>query len=1059
MYRSHKLHLIEFMLHVLRKVVSLFLFFPLLLCGQESPMRFFNYTAEQGLANNAVHSTLLDKDGFLWIGTDRGLSRFDGKTFTNFNCNPLDSNSLSGNLVVELFQDRTGLIWIGIEDGGISVFNPETERFKRYVFNPDNPNEAGSNKPTAFIEDSQGNLWVAFWNKGLANFNRRTNSFSRVSFDKRNSGYNFNEIFDVASDANGLFWMSTRVGLLSFNPQDRSFKTHQSGNISDDLLQCLAIGSDGNIYCGSWGMGIRIYTPQTDSWGTVPIDSKTKIDGANHSGQLCFIDDNRLVFSNRYKGFGLYNLVTGEIQKLEFESENPLSIRSQGQGLCVEAVGNNFALGSKGGLHILLGINASIEQFNAAGPGGNDMLGISVISCFFPSLKERRIYAGTYYTKGVYIFDEASKQVDIKHPASFEGKGTSVQCALKNPFNGKECWWGTNSGLMQLTTVPNGERKLEPIRYAKKPKQLIPEQTVYRLSHAGDTIWATCAKHFYAYAYQQDSLYDFFPTLSKLLGDSEMRLLGMEPGKKGWFYGVTHNRRLFRFHPTQNKANWISLSPATKALSQVIHQVVVSNDGMVWLLEGQTGLAQLNPETNEVRFYTQKDGLKNSRFVSLCADAQNRIWILSDEGVSVLNPQTGFIRNMGAAQGLSLRDANVIEYKEDGFMYVGGLSEFIRFRPESLLATGANQKVIVTDISVMGEPLHLDGAARSIRKIERAYDENLLAFRFTIPDAFGRNDYYFFTRLEGLDNDWIRAHGSEVSYSALQPGKYRLLIRAKDGLGNWCSNEHSIEIIITPPFWKTIWFGLLIFALISGTIFFFVRKRIASVKKRAAEKNRIRQQMAELENQALRSQMNPHFIFNCLNSINGFIIGNNPDEASRFVTKFSRLIRLILDNSKVSYVSLEQELTALKIYIDLEKMRFESGFESDIEVSPNLHTAAIFIPPMILQPFVENAIWHGLLHKETSGKLVVAASQTDGNLMVTIQDNGIGRAAAAELKSKSSLKSKSYGLAITRQRIVNFNAAQNAESDDSVYVEDLVDDAGNPFGTRVTLKLAIRNEP
>jgi ligand-binding sensor domain-containing protein len=1047
------------MMEVLRKVVSVFLFIPLFLSGQDSVLRYFNYTAEQGLANNAVHSTLLDKDGFLWIGTEGGLSRFDGKTFTNYTCDPLDSNSLSGNLIVELFQDRTGLIWIGVEDGGISVFNPETERFNRYVFNPDNPNEAGSNKPTAFIEDLEGNLWVSFWNKGLARFDRFTSTFSTISFDKRKAGYNFNEILDVATDANGLFWISTRAGLLSFNPQNRSIKTHQSGDISDDLLQGVAVGADGNIYCGNWGMGIRIYTPKTNTWRTIAIDSNNKIDGVNHSGQLCFIDKNRLVFSNRNKGFGMYNLLTGEIQKLEFEAENPLSIRSQGAGLCVKAVGNNFALGSKGGLHILLGRNSSIEQFNATAASGNDLPGISVISSFFPSLKERKIYVGTYYTKGVFVFDEASQQVDIKHPAAFEGDVTSVQCVIKNPFNRNECWWGTHRGLMRLITSANAERKLEPIRYATKPGQLIPEQTVYRLSQIGDTMWATCAKHFYAYAFQKDSLHDFFPVLSKLLGDSELRLLSMEPGKNGWFYGVTHSRRLFRFHPVQNKANWISLSPATKALPQVIHQVLVTNDGMVWLLEGQTGLACLNPETNAVRFYTQKDGLKISRFVSLCVDSQGRIWILSDEGISVLNPQTGFVRNMGAAQGLSLRDANVIEYKEDGFIYMGGLSKFIRFRPESLLSTGANQKIIVTDISVMGEPLSLDSAYRSIRKIECNYNENLLSFTFSIPDAFDRNDFYFFTRLEGLDKNWVPALESEVSYSGLPPGKYRLSIRAKDGMGNWCSNAHTIEIIITPPFWKTLWFGLLVFTLVLSAVYFALRQRVALIKKRTAEKSKIRQQMAELENQALRSQMNPHFIFNCLNSINGFIVGNNPDEASRFVTKFSRLIRLILDNSKVPFVTLEQELSALKIYIDLEKMRFESGFESKVEVDSRLHTTALFIPPMIFQPFVENAIWHGLLHKDTSGKLTVELYEAENHLFVKIQDNGIGRAAASELKSKSSLKSKSYGLAITRQRIVNFNAAQNAQSDDSVYVEDLVDDAGNPCGTRVTLKLTIRNEP
>jgi hypothetical protein len=390
---------------------------------------------------------------------------------------------------------------------------------------------------------------------------------------------------------------------------------------------------------------------------------------------------------------------------------------------------------------------------------------------------------------------------------------------------------------------------------------------------------------------------------------------------------------------------------------------------------------------------------------------------------------------------------------------LGGLNKFIRFKPEKLLASESDRKIIVTGILVMAKPLKTEQAYRSVRRIELSYEENLLTFSFTIPDAFEQHDFYFFTQLEGLDKDWMPSQRAKVSYAGLPPGKYTLKIRAKDGLGNWCSSEHRIDIIINPPFWKTLWFTALMLALLTLSILAGLRWRIATVKKREEEKNRLKEQMAELENQALRSQMNPHFIFNCLNSINGFVVSNNPDEASRFVTKFSRLIRLILDNSKEPFVSLEQELAALKIYIELEKMRFASKFDSNIEIEDAINTSGIFVPPMIFQPFVENSIWHGLLHKETPGKLLIHVDIVADILQVSIEDDGIGRAAAAELKSKTALKNKSYGLAITRQRIINFNKGEQFKIPTAVVVEDKFDDQNRANGTRIVLKLAIRKTP
>jgi sensor histidine kinase YesM len=219
----------------------------------------------------------------------------------------------------------------------------------------------------------------------------------------------------------------------------------------------------------------------------------------------------------------------------------------------------------------------------------------------------------------------------------------------------------------------------------------------------------------------------------------------------------------------------------------------------------------------------------------------------------------------------------------------------------------------------------------------------------------------------------------------------------------------------------------------------------------------LQKQLNELENKALRSQMNPHFIFNSLNSINSYIIKNKPDEASAYVSKFARLIRLILDNSRETHIALESELMALNLYIEIENKRFANKFSWNIQIHSNIDLHSTLIPPMIIQPFVENAIWHGLLHQEKQGILTISIQEQNGYLEISIDDNGVGRDAAKLLKSKTLLKDKSHGMEVTINRIENFNAGFSLGK--AVEIIDKKDEFGNPTGTTMLLKIAlIKNE-
>ncbi len=213
----------------------------------------------------------------------------------------------------------------------------------------------------------------------------------------------------------------------------------------------------------------------------------------------------------------------------------------------------------------------------------------------------------------------------------------------------------------------------------------------------------------------------------------------------------------------------------------------------------------------------------------------------------------------------------------------------------------------------------------------------------------------------------------------------------------------------------------------------------------------LEQKATELEMQALRAQMNPHFIFNCLSSINRFVLKNETEAASDYLTRFSRLIRMVLINSQKQSIPLEDEMEMLRLYLDMERLRFKNSFDYNITYTNTIETGSVFIPPLLLQPFCENAIWHGLMHKEGRGRLDIWITLENKTLLCTITDNGIGTKRAAEIKTKSGEKGKSLGLKITKDRLALLN--QNSEIQTFFEMHDLQDENGEAAGTKVVIRI------
>jgi LytS/YehU family sensor histidine kinase len=241
-----------------------------------------------------------------------------------------------------------------------------------------------------------------------------------------------------------------------------------------------------------------------------------------------------------------------------------------------------------------------------------------------------------------------------------------------------------------------------------------------------------------------------------------------------------------------------------------------------------------------------------------------------------------------------------------------------------------------------------------------------------------------------------------------------------------------------------------------GLAYAFYRYRFNQIKEKEALKSALNQRIAEVEMEALRSQMSPHFIFNCLSAITRFILNHENDAATLYLTKFSRLVRLVLNHSQKETIPLSKELDAIQLYLDMEELRFHEQFTYTINVDKTLETDKISVPPMLIQPYLENAVWHGLLPKKAAdNRLEMDIKKYGNSLIITIEDNGIGREKAADMKSKTALSDdhKSFGMKLTAERFDIINK-MNLESA-SVKIIDLKNDMGEGIGTRVVLTLPI----
>jgi hypothetical protein len=496
----------------------------------------------------------------------------------------------------------------------------------------------------------------------------------------------------------------------------------------------------------------------------------------------------------------------------------------------------------------------------------------------------------------------------------------------------------------------------------------------------------------------------------------------------------------------------IAIDSATKKITALynlfsslrgrITSIKRGNNGDLWIATSGSGLVHFK-DGKVIGGLKEKDGLTSDICTSLYID-NNLIWLGTNNGLNRidLEKENPSITRFTSANGLAADFINAV-LATDSSMCVGTAGGLTIF-PKNLLTERSVCILHVLQVSENGVKLE------PADSYSFSHDALNIQIDFTAISYKSAGDITYSYQLGGLDDKWNTTTTNFINFPTLPPGGYHLFLKATNKFGV-VSDTATINIRILPPWWQTLLFRIIALLTIGLIVLAVYRFNVKNIKRKEKTKRDIESRFAVLEQRALQAQMNPHFIFNYLNSIQTFILNFDAEGANNYLTTFASLIRQTLDNSMQPLINITSELKYLETYLDLEKLRFRDKFRYAIYIDDGIDLNNTMLPGMLLQPYVENSLRHGIQHRrDNEGFISVSAKKIDNQgIMYVIKDNGVGRKKAAEMRSSRHIEYQSRGTSINDKRIATINSQFNINI--WVKTEDIIDETAAVAGTIVSV--------
>lgn len=1048
-----------------KKFITAILFVSVSLClqsniySQEDEIKFSHLTVEDGLTSNGVTQIIQDRNGFVWLGTYNGLTRFDGYNFKAFLPEPNNPKSISNHSIWALEQDNLGNIWCGTQDG-LNKYNPVTEQFIRFKNNPSQPRSISNDHIYSIFKDKQGTLWIGTLN-GLNKFNPSTNDFTVIMQVAGTPNPDaLNSVLCIQEDKDGYLWLGTWNGLIKMQKDgtiiSRYFEDDpNNSNLNYRKINCLFKDRDENIWVGTSTLGLQKYDPHTNKFtsyryaiNSISSDNITAI----------FQDEKNNIWIGTKNGLNKIDAKTGKIIRYYNDTQKPLSLLNN-EILCLYEDNNSLVwVGNSGGVSrfYLTSNRFSYIQENIKEPTigltNNRVTAITIDS-------KENVWVGTL--DGVNKIDPKTKNIkQIKKSSNTGHSIGSNQIMSIHQDRGGIIWIGTND--VSLNKLDPATGVIQQFEYNKKDDHSISNEGVTSIceDRKGNMWFGTWwglnkfdrstgkFQRFFADKKNNNSLR--VDLIWKVLEDSD-----------GMIWIGTDGGGISKFNPETNTfTNYFHDSTRVNTISGNIGITIYeTRDGMMWF-GTNNGLDRYDRKTGKFKSYFQQDGLPGIFINSIIEDNSGMMWIGTDKGLSRFDRRTETFTNFSVRDGLKDLDfsARVSCIDKKGILYFGTKRGLMYFDPATIRENFTTAPIVFTDLKIYNQsvPISSDGSTildRSIigtPSIKIPSSDAVITLNFSLLDYYNIRENIYMYMLEGFDNKWnIVGNRNSATYTNLPPGEYRFYVRAYNSSGIKNQKEASIFVTIVPTFYQTIWFKLAIILLIISLTFLFVRIRTRKIyetnkmlETKVAERtkdldNTINELSKEIlerkyaeekvqislaEKEILLKEIH-HRVKNNLQIVSSLLFLQSKaitDETTRnlFTDSQNRIKSMALIHEKL-YQSKDFSRVIFKDYVNsfLEHLHsshqnFGFNIKNEVDIdNMNLSLDSAISCGLIVNELMTNAYKYAFpidwLNKQNSNFvptiIIRAKSFLDKKIELLVQDNGIGLPKEINLENSESL--------------------------------------------------------
>lgn len=964
--------------------------------GYSQQYNFKNYSVESGLPYVQIFAMYQDSKGYLWSGGYGGASKFNGKNFQNYS----PKNGLANHYVNAIIEDQFNLITIGTIDG-LSVF----DKIKGQISNYYEKDGLPSNHVTSFCLEPKVGLWTGT-NKGLCIWDGK--KVIQIPFFK-----NTNITCLLYSPKHGVF-VGTNKGLYFQKKNTKDFKIIiDSVNITSISLCREQI----KLYTGT-DNGLYILDLENNSRSIFHV-SNGLIDESITS-VLC--QKNGVVWIGSKTGLINFNGSEFSYFTIGFDN-NSNHIRS----LLIDDE-ENLWIGTHSGLYKYRGKGFTVyDRQNGLG------------SAFIYQITRDvngNLWFGTE-SNGAFKFSNGFfKNYSIK-----EGLLDNKVAAVL-PLKDGSVWFGTDKGISILKND-----KLESISFGNTFKQEAPINCFYIDSK--NIIWVggqngLCSMKKNGNAYST-TYYKLPVQTTEKEGYAVWSIIEDD---KGIIWAGTYLEGLYKLENNQFKRQLISSpEPIATALD-----LCKDKHGNLYAAT-MNGVMMFNPDKHSYKLISEKEGLSSELVYAIGITKDNNyLWVGTNQGINRIDLNKlryDFIDILkyGKNDGFSGVESNShgIFEDTDSTIWFGTVNGLVKYSPKEFIENDNLSKTLITNIKLAYNDTALaDGAVLP-------YYLNNISFYFDGICLTAPEKVLYSYKLENYDKNWSpNTEINNTKYDNLPPGKYIFKVKSCNNEGVWNVEPTTFSFTVKSPYYKTWWFILLCIASISTIVIVIFSVRVRQIKRKQQVEFEQQVEISKAELKALRAQMNPHFVFNSLNSIQHYILNSKGDEAVKYLNKFAKLIRTILNNSEKPLVTINEDIEALRLYLELQKMRFDNKFDYSIQLHDSIDGDYDEIPPMLIQPYLENAILHGINPKQGNGHISIIIKVVNQFIKISIIDDGIGREKSKTIQSlQPAARHKSLGMKITKDRVRILNSLH--QSTLNVNIIDLYNEKNEAIGTQVDL--------